>query len=81
MPRTTRAFPLRPRQARKFHRHPPPRTTPLENVNAAVATSLDYLKEQLFRLELRHQAGTISDAEYASERARAEKVLRDLVRG
>ncbi len=55
--------------------------TPLENVNAAVATSLDYLKEQLFRLELRHQAGTISDAEYASERARAEKVLRDLVRG
>ncbi len=27
---------------------PPPR---LENVNAAVATSLDYLKEQLFRLE------------------------------
>ena len=53
----------------------------LENVNAAVATSLDYLKEQLFRLELRHQAGTISDEEYASERARAEKVLRDLVRG
>ena len=55
--------------------------TPLENVNAAVTTGLDYLKEQLFRLELRHQAGTISDAEYASERARAEKVLRDLVRG
>jgi hypothetical protein len=46
-----------------------------------VVTSLDYLKEQLFRLELRHQAGTISDEEYASERARAEKVLRDLVRG
>jgi hypothetical protein len=56
-------------------------STPLENVNAAVATSLDYLKEQLFRLELRHQAGTISDEEYASERARAEKVLRELVRG
>jgi hypothetical protein len=55
--------------------------TPLENVNAAVNSSLDYLKEQLFRLELRHQAGTISDDEYASERARAEKVLRDLVRG
>ena len=58
-----------------------PSAAPLENVNAAVATSLDYLKEQLFRLELRHQAGTISDAEYATERARAEKVLRDLVRG
>ena len=53
----------------------------LENVNAAVATSLEYLKDQLFRLELRHQAGTIPDDEYASERARAEKVLRDLVRG
>src|ERR1700681_20305 len=53
----------------------------LNQVKAEVATSLDALKEQLFRLELRHQAGTISDAEYTSERARAEKVLRDLVRG
>jgi hypothetical protein len=58
-----------------------PAVPSLDSVNAAVATSLDYLKEQLFRLELRHQAGTISDEEYASERARAEKVLRDLVRG
>jgi hypothetical protein len=56
-------------------------TPSMENVNAAVAASLEYLKEQLFRLELRHQAGTIPDEEYASERARAEKVLRDLVRG
>jgi hypothetical protein len=55
--------------------------TPLETVNAAVSSSLEYLKEQLFRLELRHQAGTISDEEYSFERARAEKVLRDLVRG
>jgi hypothetical protein len=53
----------------------------MENMNAAVAISLEYLKDQLFRLELRHQAGTIPDDEYASERARAEKVLRDLVRG
>jgi hypothetical protein len=53
----------------------------MENLNSAVATSLEYLKDQLFRLELRHQAGTILDEEYASERARAEKVLRDLVRG
>jgi hypothetical protein len=58
-----------------------PREANLERVDAAVATSLDALKEQLFRLELRHQAGTISDADYATERARAEKVLRDLVRG
>jgi hypothetical protein len=53
----------------------------LAEVDAAVGTSLDALKERLFRLELRKQAGTISDEEYAQERARAEKVLRDLVRG
>jgi hypothetical protein len=53
----------------------------LSEVDAAIGTSLDALKERLFRLELRHQAGTISEAEYAQERARAEKVLRDLVRG
>ena len=53
----------------------------LSQVDAAVGTSLDALKDQMFRLELRRQAGTISEAEYAQERARAEKVLRDLVRG
>src|SRR5712664_2458540 len=53
----------------------------LAEVDAGIGTSLDALKERLFRLELRHQAGTISEAEYAQERARAEKVLRDLVRG
>ncbi len=53
----------------------------LAEVDAAIGTSLDALKERLFRLELRHQAGTISDEEYTQERARAEKVLRDLVRG
>jgi hypothetical protein len=53
----------------------------LSQVDAAVGTSLDALKDQMFRLELRRQAGTISDAEYAQERARAEKVLRELVRG
>jgi hypothetical protein len=53
----------------------------LAEVDAAIGTSLDGLKERLFRLELRRQAGTISEEEYALERARAEKVLRDLVRG
>jgi len=53
----------------------------LSQVDAAVGTSLDALKDQMFRLELRRQAGTISEAEYAQERARAEKVLRELVRG
>jgi hypothetical protein len=56
-------------------------STPLAQVDAAVGTNLDALKDQLFRLELRRQAGTISEAEYAQERARAEKVLRELVRG
>jgi len=53
----------------------------LAQVDAAVSTSLDVLKDTIFRLELRRQAGTISEEEYARERARAEKVLRDLVRG
>jgi hypothetical protein len=58
-----------------------PRSAKLDEVDAAVGTSLDALKDTLFRLELRRQAGTISEAEYNQERARAEKVLRDLVRG
>jgi hypothetical protein len=53
----------------------------LAEVDAAVSSSLDSLKDQIFRLELRRQAGTISEEEYAQERARTEKVLRDLVRG
>jgi hypothetical protein len=53
----------------------------LSEVDAAVGTNLEVLKDQMFRLELRRQAGTISEAEYAQERARAEKVLRELVRG
>jgi hypothetical protein len=53
----------------------------MASVDAEIGNSLDGLKERLFRLELRHQAGTISEEEYASERARAQKILRDLVRG
>ena len=60
---------------------PESRKANLADVDAAVGTSLDALKDTLFRLELRRQAGTISEAEYNQERARAEKVLRDLVRG
>jgi hypothetical protein len=58
-----------------------PPSAALSQVDAAVGSSLDALKEQMFRLELRRQAGTISEEEYARERARAETVLRDLVRG
>jgi hypothetical protein len=53
----------------------------LGSLDRATASSLDALKDQLFRLELRRQAGTISDEEYSRERAKAEQVLRDLVRG
>lgn len=58
-----------------------PSAANLADVDAAVNNSLDSLKDQIFRLELRRQAGTISEEEYARERARTEKVLRDLVRG
>jgi hypothetical protein len=51
------------------------------SVNAHVNSSLDTLKDEVFRLELRKQAGTISDEDYAREKTRVEKLLRDLVRG
>ncbi len=50
-------------------------------VDRAVSGSLDDLKDKIFRLELRHQAGTISDEEYARQRAQVEQTLRELVRG
>jgi len=53
----------------------------LAEMDAQVGTSLDSLKEKLFRLELRRQAGTITEEEYTRERSRAEQVLRDLLRG
>jgi hypothetical protein len=56
-------------------------TSTLAEVDAAIGASLDALKERLFRLELRRQAGTISEEEYSRERTQAEKILRDLVRG
>ena len=50
-------------------------------VDRRVSSSLDELKDTLFRLELRRQAGTISEEEYARERSRTEQVLRELVKG
>jgi len=50
-------------------------------VDQHVTVSMDSLKDQIFRLELRKQAGTISDEEYAREKAKVEKLLRDLVQG
>lgn len=58
-----------------------PEPQSLAALDKEAATSLDGLKDLIFKLELRRQAGTISESEYAAERAKAEKVLRDLVRG
>ena len=52
-----------------------------EKVQQEVDTNLDSLKDTLLRIELRRQAGTISDEEYARERGRAEQLLRELVQG
>jgi hypothetical protein len=51
------------------------------NVEREVRGSLDELKDTLFRLELRREAGTITEEDYARERDRIKKVLHDLVKG
>ena len=56
-------------------------STSMAALDQHTAMSLDGLKDLIFKLELRRQAGTISEADYAAERARAEQILRDLVRG
>jgi len=62
---------------------PTPKTTAsaVAEVNREIRGSIDGLKDNLFRLELRRQAGTISEQDYARERQHMEQVLRDLVRG
>ncbi len=59
----------------------PAAIAPVERVTQEVNSNLDSLKDTLLRLELRRQAGTITDEEYALERGRAEQLLRDLVQG
>ena len=51
------------------------------DIDQHVNASMDSLKDQIFRLELRRQAGTISEEDYAREKARFDKLLRDLVQG
>lgn len=53
----------------------------VEEAQRHVNGSLDELKDKLFRLELRKQAGTISEDDYSRERQRIEELLRSLVRG
>ena len=56
-------------------------STVAAEVDREVRGSLDELKDSLFRLELRRQAGTISQEDYARERERIDATLRNLVRG
>jgi hypothetical protein len=51
------------------------------NLDREVRGSLDELKDMLFRLELRREAGTINESDYAAARERVQKALRDLVKG
>jgi hypothetical protein len=60
---------------------PGPPTNISAEVNQHVAVSMDSLKEQIFRLELRRQAGTISEEDYAREKAKFDQLLRDMVQG
>jgi hypothetical protein len=53
----------------------------VEAVKESVNANLDSLKEEVFRLELRKQAGTISEEDYAREKSRVDNLLRNLVRG
>ena len=53
----------------------------MANLDQQVRGSLDELKDALFRLELRREAGTITSEDYARERDRVQTVLRDLVKG
>ncbi len=69
-------------QKRKRRRRAPAFDAPVaEQVKQEVNSNLDSLKDTLLRIELRRQAGTISDEEYARERGNAEQMLRDLVQG
>jgi hypothetical protein len=50
-------------------------------VDQQVAHTMEGLKEQIFRLELRRQAGTISEDDYNHEKSRIDALLRNLVQG
>lgn len=73
------AVPATPGSRRKRNRSKP--ADAVAEVNHKVHGSLDELKESLFKLELRRQAGTIAEEDYGREHARMQKLLRDLVKG
>ena len=85
MPPPTPTVPAAPAPAAPKVSAPPPTAQrdirSVSDLDSAVVGSLDQLKDALFRLELRHQAGTISADDYARERQRIDQKLRDLVQG
>jgi hypothetical protein len=58
-----------------------PASSTVAEVNREVRGSVDELKDTLFRLELRRQAGTITEEDYAREHERIGALLREMVRG
>jgi hypothetical protein len=56
-------------------------TALMQQAERAAQGSLEEIKDRLFRLELRRQAGTISEEEYTLRRADAEKILHEMLRG
>lgn len=67
----------------KANSQPPsqPTQSSAANVDQEVKGNLNELKDSLFRLELRREAGTITEEEYARQRDGVQKTLRDLVKG
>jgi hypothetical protein len=65
----------------------PKKAPPMPSANASsdlehsVTVSMDALKDQIFRLELRRQAGTISEEDYTREKNKFDQLLRNIVQG
>jgi hypothetical protein len=70
-----------PKSGEKVSAAPATVASAAQQVDQHVAVTMDSLKEQIFRLELRRQAGTISEGDYAREKAKFDQLLRDMVQG
>jgi hypothetical protein len=53
----------------------------MSDVAQRAQRAMDEIRDKLFRLELRRQAGAISEDDYARERGQTEQLLRDLMKG
>jgi hypothetical protein len=73
--------PPKPGKQKKVSASPATVASAAQQVDQHVAVTMDSLKEQIFRLELRRQAGTISEGDYAREKAKFDQLLRDMVQG